>query len=344
MTHTLEARLKAAQVPDALIEAVRESGYYLRGWISRTEIPNITVSDPFYGNKSFSGSFPVDDFIAHLHGGHTFEPAPAFRREEVRSVAEIEEILRVEPRGRYLREGSLTFRGQPKEHYVQRRIPNPRRSDAQGRELSIMPGIYRQPPGAYSLLIEPREQRSFRSFAWAFEPEDDIAVGIDFSYDLMRTEQHYATQTVGLDLAFDLPTALFFATHGFAWGEDGRAFYRPVPRGEHQGVIYLFRFGSPSVRKTEYLIRGFDFFRTHRPERILRQHCGLPLFDPHERNIAVTEIDCIISLHQDFETDRCPSPEYMFPGVAEDPFYRKLLELKRDWPELLNNVVEYRWR
>lgn len=159
----------------------------------------------------------------------------------------------------------------------------------------------------------------------------------------MRTEQHYATQTTGLDLTFDLPTALFFATQDFAWGEDGRAFYRPVPRGEHQGVIYLFRFGSPSVRKTEYLIRDFDFFRTHRPERILRQLCGLPLFGPDERNIAITDIDCIISLHPDFETDRCPSPEYMFPGVPEDPFYRKLLELKRDRPELLRNVVEYRW-
>jgi hypothetical protein len=109
----------------------------------------------------------------------------------------------------------------------------------------------------------------------------------------MRVEQHYARQTPGLDLTFDIDSALFFATNRFKVGDDGLAYHERVPRGEHEGVIYLFRFGSPSVKRTEYLIREFDYFKTHQPLRILRQHCALPLFGQYERNIAVTDVDTV---------------------------------------------------
>jgi hypothetical protein len=113
--------------------------------------------------------------------------------------------------------------------------------------------------------------------------------------------------------------------------------------GSYTGAIYCFRFGSPTVKKTEYLIRDFDLFKTHRPERILRQACGLPLIGRFERNIAITEIDCIIRLHPNFEYDGLLTPEHMFPNTPEDPFYRKLLALKDRFPEELGEVVEYAW-
>ncbi|WP_167693517.1 FRG domain-containing protein [Sinorhizobium meliloti] len=224
---------------------------------------------------------------------------------------------------------------------MRRRVPNPRRADKSGREIAIMPGVYRQSGEFYSLSVKHEEQRSFKLFASQFEP--NRRHDPHFSYDLMRTEQHYATQTAGLDLAFDIRSALFFATHQFQWDDQGKATYRAIPRGEHLGVIYLFRFGSPPVRRTDFLVQDFDFFRTRRPERILRQQCGLPLFDSYERNIALTEVDCIIELDAEFESADGLTPEYMFPNTSEDSFYSKLLELKDAHPTLLSNVVEYRW-
>ena len=342
MQDTLGSHLKIAGIPDRLIEATIDSGYYLRGWMGNAGT-NLAVSDMFYGNKALSSCFQTDAFIAHLKGDKPFEAAPPLRREQVRSISDIHDLLATEPRARYLREGSLTFRGQPREHWVNRRVPNPRRASADGCELSIMSGIYRQDSHIYSAAKVVREKRSLQHFAHAFGEPGRNADDLHFSYDLMRTEQHYATQTAGLDLAFDLPSALFFATQRFERHADGTASYRPIDRGEHTGVIYLFRFGMPSVLKTEYLIQDFDFFKTHRPERIIRQHCGLPLFGPHERNIAVTEIDCVIELHPDFEIENCPTADYMFPTTTEDPFYRKLLTLKDAHPIELENVVEYRW-
>lgn len=339
MQNDLVSHLKAANLSYTLIEATLDSGYYLRAWMGGAG-PYYTVSDMFYGNKGQSSSFKIERFIDHIKGGRPFEPAPLLRREQVRTVQDIRDLLAEEPRDRYLREGSLTFRGQPREHRVRRQIPNPFRGDVNGEELSIMPGVYRQKPPVYSCMALVREQRSFEPFAHVFE---GAGGDVHFSYDLMRTEQHYATQTAGLDLAFDLPSALFFATQQFFWGVNGKADYRPKAKGEHQGVIYLFRFGSPSVRKTEFLIQDFDFFKTHRPERIIRQHCGLPLFDPYERNIAVTDIDCVIELHPDFELEACPTADYMFPPTSADPFYRKLLDLKDAYPAALQNVVEYQW-
>jgi hypothetical protein len=123
----------------------------------------------------------------------------------------------------------------------------------------------------------------------------------------------------------------------------GIASLNRVPRGAHKGVIYCFRFGSPTVKKSEFYVRTFDLFQTYQPARILRQHCGLPLIGDYERNIAVCDIDCILRLHPEFECDIIPRPEEMFPSVAEDAFYRRLLELKQKHSHELKEVVEYEW-
>jgi hypothetical protein len=335
--------LKGAGFGDDRIADVLDSGYYLRGWMSApASPPYFSVSDMLYGNKMLSSCFKTEAFIAYLRGERDLERAPSLRRINVKNIADIQAIVAEQPRARYIEEGSLTFRGQPREYTVRRCVPNPYRRDDEGLEVSIMPGAYRQVQTPYSCAAEHGEVRTFEPFAHEFEPNGD-PTDSHFAHDLMRTEQHYATQTAGLDVAFDVASALFFATHEFKWGDDGQAYYRLVPQGEHEGVIYLFRFGSPSVRRTEYLIQGFDFFRTYRPERILRQSCGLPLFGPFERNIAVTEVDCVLELDADFETTGGLKPEFMFPSAADDSFYRKLLELKDRYPKPLSQVVEYRW-
>jgi len=339
----LAQSLLAAGLEESRIEQVIDSGYILRHWVpGPSGEPNISISDAMYGNKAFSSRFEIAAFVDYVRGVRRFEPAPQLRREKVKSLAEIYEVLSEAPRAGYIREGSLTFRGQPREYTFKRIIPNPVRGDHEGREISIMPGVYRQTNSNYSFAVQPREIRSFEFFAREFEQEAD-PFDLHFSYDLMRTEQHYASQTAGLDVSFDMMPALFFATYRFEHNPDGLCDYRAVPPGAHQGVIYLFRFGMPSVTKTEFLIRDFDFFRTHRPERVLRQDCGLPLIDAYERNIALTEVDCIIELDADFSSGEGLAPNYLFPGVNDDGFYRKLLQLKDRYPKPLSNIVEYRW-
>jgi hypothetical protein len=335
--------LKDAGISDDRISDVLDSGYYLRAWASVPGSPrDITVSDKLYGNKISSSKFELEAFIAYLHGEQRLAPGPTLRRIRVKNIIDIQAALAEPPRARYIEDGSLTFRGQPREYTIRRRVPNPFRRDNEGLELSIMPGAYRQARTPYSCAIEPTEKRTFEHFAYEFEPDRD-AIDLSFSRDLMRTEQHYATQTAGLDVAFDVASAIFFATHQLKWSDDGLAYYQTVPQGEHEGVIYLLRFGSPSVRRTDYLIQGFDFFQTLRPERIIRQSCGLPLIGPHERNIAVTEVDCVLELDADFESSFGLTPEFMFPSAAEDLFFRKLLELKDRCPTYLSQVVEYSW-
>lgn len=299
-----------------------------------------------HGNKQFSSSFEIKDFIKYIHGQHVFPASPAFQYYEAKSVADIQEILADTRRAHYIAEGSFTFRGQPEEYKYKRKIPSPVRADKDGYEISLLPGVYRQKGEFYSFAEEHREQRSFKRILQALEPNNpDVWFDQSFALDIMRTEQHYATQTAGLDLAFELDTAIFFATHKFRWNSAGQAHYESVPTGEHTGLIYCFRFRDPPVKRTQYLIKDFDLFKTFQPLRVLRQDCGLPLIGPHERNIALTDIDCIIRLHPDFllpDSFR-KTPEFMFPNTNEDKFYGRLLELKDQFPEELGSVVEYEW-
>ncbi len=339
--------LAAANVSADLIDAVTESGFYMRGWVDpfsgRTWQ---SVSDMMYGNKQFSSSFKVEEFIAYLRGQFAFPELPAFQCYEATSIADIQAILADPRRTHYIDEGSLTFRGQPREYKFKRKIPSPVRADRDGSEISTLPGAYRQIGESYSFANAHREQRSLQWLLGKLEPNNqDVFLDQSFAYDIMRTEQHYATQTTGLDLAFEVDTALFFGTHQFKWTSDGKAYYEPIETGEHAGVIYCFRFRDPPVKETRYLIKDFDLFKTYPPLRILRQDCGLPLVGPHERNIALTDIDCIIQLTPSFSLPDSfkKKPEFMFPAASEDKFYRRLLELKEENPQLLETVVEYRW-
>lgn len=332
-------------VSDAIIDRVRDSGFFLKHWMTMNPAkPNITVSDSMYGNKGLSSSFEIDAFLRYLQGEQSFPRLPPLNRVSVRNRAEILEYLSNHRLRRYDTEGSLTIRGQPREHKFKRAIPNPLRGDANGAEVSILPGLYRQSAGdTYSFDAPVVESRSLTPLSFRLEPADVERANEGLAFDFMRVEQHYARQTPGLDITFDIDSALFFATNRFKFGDGGLAYHEPVPRGEHEGVIYLFKFVSPSVKRTEYLIRDFDFFRTHQPLRILRQHCGLPLFNRYERNIAVTDVDTVLELDPDYSDISVKTPEYMFPNAGEDTFYHEILKLKDRFPDELRDVVEYRW-
>jgi hypothetical protein len=344
---SLSAILAAEHVSTSLIAAVADSGYYLRNWADPFSGKTWrSVSDLMYGNKQFSSSFELDAFVKYIQGQHVFPALPALRRYEAKSVADITQILADPRRANYILEGSLTYRGEPEEHKYKRKIPSPVRADQTGSEISTLPGMYRQRERFYSLAVPYRETRSFDAVLSALEPNNpDVWLDGSFAFDIMRTEQHYAAQTAGLDVTFEIDASIFFATHRFKWNTSGQAYYQPVPTGEHTGLIYCFRFRDPSVKRTQYLIEDFDLFKTLQPLRILRQDCGLPLLGPHERNIALTDVDCVISLHPDFALPDSfrKTPEFMFPSASEDMFYRRLLELKNQFPDELGSVVEYEW-
>jgi hypothetical protein len=347
-TDLLIETLTEKNVPPSIIDAVIESGFRMER--SRNAFNGksaLIVRDSMYGNKQFSSTFDIGDFVRYILGEYQFPSMGSFRCFEARSVTEIRELLTEPPRAHYVSEGSMTFRGQPSQYRFRRKIPSPVRADKEGFEISVLPGIYRQQGALYSFKRDP--QQEIRSFSWLLEDLEPnnphVRLDQSHAYDIIRTEQHYATQTAGLDVGFEIDTAIFFATHNFKRDAVGQAYYERIRSGEHSGVIYCFRFRDPPVKRTQYLIKDFDLFKTFRPERILRQDCGLPIIGPYERNIAITDIDCIIKLHSDFAlpADFSKTPQYMFPDVLQDKFYGKLLDLKEIFPEELSAVVEYRW-
>ena len=335
--------LKSKGVSGGKIDDVVDSGYIIRGFADpfsgRTWE---SVSDQMYGSKQFSSVFDIDDFIRYIHGENNFMRLPNFREYTVRNFEEIHAILSEEQRQQYIKEGRLSFRGQTQQHYFKRKVPNPVRSNDDGMELSIFPGIFRQKTDFYSFSVIPNETLTLRHLLHKLEPNPEVYIDSSYSYDVMKVEQHYATQTAGLDISFDIETAIFFATYKFKHDANNIAYYEKIRPGQHIGVIYGFCFRDPFVKRTEFLIKDFDLFKTYRPERIIRQDCGLPIFREYDRNIAITDLDFIINLHRDFDYQGNKTPEYMFPNTEEDKFYGKVLELKDQYPDLLKDIVEYK--
>jgi hypothetical protein len=335
--------LKERGVPQDKIDDVIDSGYIIRNFVDPFSGRKWeSVSDKMYGSKGFSSIFDVDQFIDYINGKYKFPKLPNFIEYTVKNFDEINNIL-VEPRRQhYIKEGRLSFRGQTSQYTYKRKIPNPVRADKNGQEISIFPGLFRQNGDLYSFKELYEENRSFLEFLHELEPSNPRAYSDSiYAYDIMRVEQHYATQTAGLDISFDIETAIFFATYKFKFNAYNRGFYEKINKGGHKGVIYGFCFRDPPVKKAKFLIKEFDLFKTYKPERILRQDCGLPLFSEYERNIAITDLDFIIHLHKDFDYDGKKTPTYMFPNTLEDEFYGKLLDLKDRHPELLKDIVEY---
>lgn len=339
----LESILKTRGVSEKKINEVLESGYTIGKFlISFKGDTSEKIIDKMYGNKGSSSCFEIDEFIEYILGRHKFPELPPFPEYTVRNIDEINEILNDNRRQRYIKNGALSYRGQTSQYTYKRKIPSPVRANKDNQELSIFPGQFRQSGEFYTFNELPKEKRTLTHFLQELEPNNpQIYLDSTYAYDIMRTEQHYATQTSGLDISFDIETAIFFATHRFKFSPSKKATYERIKKGDHKGVIYGFCFRDPVVKSTEFLISEFDLFKTYKPERVLRQNCALPLFGEHERNIATTDLDFIIKLHEDFDYEGLRTPEYMFPNAQDDTFYGKLLELKKRHPDLLSNIVEY---
>lgn len=343
-TEELISILTENNISNSLIEKVIDSGYIIRHFADPFSGKTfINISDRMYGTKQFSSVFDIESFINYINGKYEFPELPKFRTFKVKSIYDIKEILSDSIRKKYIKDGRLSYRGQTAEYYLKREIPNPVRKYKDGRELSIMPGLYRQDKNNYySFKKEPTENYNLHKiYQFIYNENEKNNLNFTYPYDAIRVEQHYASQTAGLDVTFDIETAIFFATNKFTKLENGKHYYKKIPKGEHTGVIYGFCFRDPSVPKSQYLIRDFDLFKQYKPERILRQYCGLPRFSTYEVNIAITDLDFIIYLDNDFEYNQKNDFKYYFPNIEKDKFYRKVLEFKNKNFDILSEFIEY---
>ncbi len=168
----------------------------------------------------------------------------------------------------------------------------------------------------------------------------DIIVSPYYKQTLTALEQHYGLQTLGLDVTFDLGVAFFFATNQFVKKSNGKATF--VPKDDFkESVVYCFRFSSPAVYKTNWLIDKIDIFSHIPPIRPLRQTCALPFFHFTEINAAAANISIKIALDKNFDMTGIPEARNLFPDSDEDLFYKELLRMKKKSPEFFADIVEY---
>lgn len=152
-------------------------------------------------------------------------------------------------------------------------------------------------------------------------------------------EQHYGLETTGLDVTFNLKTALFFATHKFNLKND-LANYSKI-KNEHSGVVYILRFSAPKLTKTKDMIKEITDWNHLYPKRPVMQDCALPFFDSTKVNEAIPHIVGIIKIREDFDYTSSLTASDLFPNQEDDSFYKSLLELKLKYPTELEKIVQY---
>ena len=135
-------------------------------------------------------------------------------------------------------------------------------------------------------------------------------------------EQHYGYKSIGLDLTFDVSTALFFATNRFVLLDGARnsGDYVPVKTGEHQGVLYCFVFEDPPLTASENMVRDIGIFEHCPPRRPVIQRCALPGFGPLNFNEAAIDIEAVFYLNKDFDSQNLMAKEDLFPIDVKTPF------------------------
>jgi hypothetical protein len=375
------SEMEVRGVPSAVASAAAESGYVVwpisGGW---GRASRLMVMDCHYGLK-MSGLFDLDEFALFLNGEKTPAKSPVGTPtyKNVRDIKDLREITDL-PLHRNSIEGGFTcFRGQTRDYWTSRAVPNPRISDDQRKERIITPSYWR------SFLERPLSSRNMGPsqsifhtiFAdpliyhgipdWQTLPERNherygphysISDLEDFpdpesqeyykrwirhrsSFEYPLIEQHYGKPTIGLDVTFDLGVAAFFASHSWSTSAySTKATYLPIEEGLHKGVVYLLRFRDPAVKRTDYLVNSLGIFEHLPVVRPLRQQCGLPAFHAHEISAASRDLDAVILLDASFDTSGLPEPEYLFP-IEDDPFYLALLEQRKRFEGPWSWVVDY---
>lgn len=375
----LQSILEQKGISKEVASDVLASGYFawnmLKSFSGETEP---CVYDGLYGNKSPSSLIPIETFCDYLMGKSLGYRAPATPTKVIRSLKDAQAIL-LEPQHARNRD-RICFRGQSREYELARKIPNPFAANDLGNERLIIPSIYRDSfkPGAdpnmrpynvgssllrtaYDLIYDGIDWRTLADRNFKKYGYHDISGSASFpdgenqeyyrrrttheevtALDHILLEQHYGLDTHGLDVTFDLATALFFATHDFCSNLDGTFTFSP--RDSVKGaVVYCIVYESPSVRESSALIKETKIFSHIPPLRPIRQRCALPMFLADKVNETARDLDLIMTLDDPFDFSNLPKREWLFPSPSEDPFYKGLLKEKEKRSEDFGKIIEYRW-
>ena len=342
----LEITLQEYGIDKNKISEIIESGYYQLnvGYPPKT-VP--CVADSFYGNKVPSGFIPINVFIKYLNEGNIPQYSEYTKHYTVKSLQEAEEILSSERHKKYNESGRLSFRGQTKEYWLKRKIPNPYAMNHLNDERFIVPSFWRFCNEDHNPANRFNEPLSiFKTFLADRLIYGDISSNTNSEnerrYNIHKVEgphlneiplieQHYGMKTIGLDVTFDLAIAFFFASHQFTKIDTNskKYTYLPIKEGDHKGVVYCFAFTDPSVYKSDWEIKYLKPFQHIPPLRPMRQSCALPAFHFNEVNIAVRDLDAIFFLDKNFDQTGLPSKEHLFPDSNEDLFYGAVIQEKK---------------
>lgn len=360
------------------IAGIVEAGYYFQEVVNpHTGEPEPCVCDSFYGSLWWRGKIPINAFCASLcagksQGARRWHP-PVYT---IGSLDEARSILTRPQHARYFESGQLCFRGQTKQYYARRSVPNPFVADDGGLEPLIIAPFWR----AYKNDWNNRPAFGYRSSLFPIFADRILNYGIDvdklvarhremgfgglysdledspfledreyfrrwksiqvegpFSRDFPLVEQHYGMSTESLDVTFDLPTAFFFATHRFS-NTRARGDYAPI-EGGHEGVIYCMVL--PGLNKTNDLVRSIPAFDHILPLRPLRQQCALAFFGAGNFNEAIGHMDAVLLFQGNCDLGGSPDKAWLFPNRAEDGLYDFLLQLKKEYRSYFREIVEY---
>lgn len=358
--NNLKKELEERGITQDIITKVLESGYVSGSYASGLRFDESTpcILDCYYGNK-FSGMIDYDRFVNYLNGKESYHQ-PDIQKYHVKSIREVRKILAL-PEFKHFKE-RMCFRGQTREHWMKRSIPNPFASNPEGKERFIAPSFWRQCKDIHNPALWSKQDQSI----WETSDVNRLIYGditrlseeeakrryelhrldLPFSRDFVTLEQHYGMKTICMDVTFDVNTAFFFASHKFQTNEENKAEFIQITNGNHQGIVYCFVFESPSVKKTDFLVKKIRAFDHLKPIRPLRQQCGLVSYNRYEVNAASRDLHAIFVLDEGFDTNGLPEAKFLFPGKDEDPFYGALIEEKNIFRNFENGnpweeIVEY---
>ncbi|WP_035192154.1 hypothetical protein, partial [Acidithiobacillus ferrivorans] len=138
--------MEARGVSPAVAWEAAEAGYVVwpiaNGWGST---PRSMVMDCHYGLK-MSGLFELDEFAAFLNGEQTPAQSPIGTPtyKNVRDLKDLRDIAESPRHREAIEQGFTCFRGQTRDYWVSRPVPNPRICDGQRKERIITPSYWRQ--------------------------------------------------------------------------------------------------------------------------------------------------------------------------------------------------------
>ncbi|WP_369435988.1 hypothetical protein [Lysinibacillus fusiformis] len=95
------------------------------------------------------------------------------------------------------------------------------------------------------------------------------------------------------------------------------------------------------MTKTRDMVNEISILEHLYPVRPIKQSCALPFFHSDTVNEAIPHIVAILKIGENFDYSNTYSAADLFPSRREDKFYKFLLELKEEFPEVLKNIAEY---